>query len=351
MLKKNSFVTAMIIVCIAVFLTFTSASALDTPTDYVFAGEAKEGYTSVIESEGAGHEVQDICLHYTLNADESGYYCVGYSNEMASVWAGVTSVDDCVELPHEENVADLYETKKIYYLTKGSYRVAVDIKYADVSVGFSLNYLGAEISDIEFKHELIDGIDFCFNDEYSMYGFSVYADAVITFSSGMEFEWSGGKEFASNPNVLCGIADKTYVYGKTEVDILFLGEEIKSEITVYPASYFIKDVKLSHTDYYLESLKKNEIPEFLQGETFTVIFTDGTNHTFDCSSSPVTVKLPNSKEYDMRILFEYVGTEDAQINIYLEDCTVKTYDLRVSVFERIIGFFKNILLLLFSFFI
>ncbi len=350
MLKKSVLLLVAIIIFMGTFCVFASAEAADIITEYIFAGEAEEGYTTAWESDGSDDFAQDVYLYYTLDVDEDGYYAIGYSNEMASVWVGITAQDNYDEIAYEMNVTDLNVIQKIYYLPKGAYNVLIDMYYADVSVGFFVHILGSEITDISFKHELIDNIDFCYSDEYNSHGFCVYDDAVITFSSGKEFEWQGGKEFYSNSNALCGIADKIYIYGKGDVDILFLGERIETEITVYPTSYYIREVSLSNADYYIETLKKSEIPVFSQGETLTVTFTDGTKQTVECSPYPVPIKMPNDKEYDVRIIFEYVGTEDAEINIYLERCSIKTFESQSSFFERVIDFLKDILALILSFF-
>lgn len=286
-------------------------------TEYIYdiAGEITTG-TNILTIPDNSY---NFC--YEFNVEESGYYTIGFSDYSFDGWMGVPQETDGFTAKDEADhlFCSGYDkpSKYTYKLNEGKTYICFDAYTLFENESFEVIYQGKSIESIEFKGSLLLNRDIYFYDDTC----EIYADAVVTFSSGNTTTFS----------YLYAEAPDGYKEGTSTVKYTCFDENIDIEIDVMLITEIIKDVEISDIEDYLNTKVYYDGYEgyLPMGETLTFTFNDGSKaeSVFE-SYNDNYITLPDGSEIYYHI---YTGSDyDGNITLYVESAgtDIKAYDCK-----------------------
>ncbi|MBQ3045941.1 MAG: hypothetical protein IJD49_08325 [Clostridia bacterium] len=264
-------------------------------------------------------------IYYTFDAQEEGYYLMTEENE----WLGAIMPEEIKngsfygEIYCDEHIGKIAETgdfASLWYLEEGEHIIGFYLGGGTGSPstlaecgGFSLEYCGKEITDLEFDENSLDGLvidyDLCFNehsgreDEYHM---SDVDGVTVTFS--------GGKSITVDDNGYYVYPQGEIKEGVNEFEVDFLGYKENITVIAYSLSHYIKSAELNNVEKYTDIKMlydcNYEYNGDFSGETVTVTFADGTkkNYVLD-EFNGAEIKLDNGRKYYIDVYYTFNLTE------------------------------------------
>ncbi len=323
-MKKSIRAIVAALLAIAMALSCTSAFAAEEnrkiswdyygwECSYDYAGELSVGENTLTTPEDSYY------CYCIFNAEESGYYTIGFTDYAFDGWMGVPesvtgskayNEADCLYSKTESNL-----NRYTFKFSKGANIIGFDIRSNIIEKNFGIVFEGTEIESVT----LADSSLLLGRDIYS-YGdaIEIYADSEITFSSGGSIAL----------DYLSGVAEKEITKGLNTVEFSILGETKSATLDVYLISDVIKDVEISNIEDYLNTKVYYDGYEgyYPVNETFTFTLTDGSTQDVVFSSDDNNyVTLPDGSKISF-----YLSTDNTDGNITLNvmfwDYIIKSYD-------------------------
>ena len=279
---------------------------------YDYAGKLSVGENTITTPKDS------YCCYYLFNAEESGFYTIGFTDYAYDGWAGAPEyVDDGIAV----NEADC-----IYHRTENNFRrITLKFEKGENIIGFDLNkaisnktfeikYEGKEIDSVSIDDKLLLNRDIYTYDEHC----EIYADVALTFSSGTEI----------TIDYVEGVAAKEIEKGKNTVTVTLFDKETELTVDVYPISDVVDSVEISNVDDYLNArvYYNGYDSSFPWDETFTFTFKDGSTQSIVLSSEgDNAITLPDGTE-----AYVYLTTENENdkivMNVMIADCVIRAYE-------------------------
>ncbi len=279
---------------------------------YDYAGRLNLGENTITTPEDSYY------CYYLFNAEESGFYTIGFTDYVYDGWTGVPEyVDDGVAV----NEADC-----IYHSTENNFRrITFKLEKGENIIGFDLNkminnktfeiaYEGNKINSVNIDNKLLLNRDIYTYGEYC----EIYADVDLSFSSGTEITL----------NYVEGVVAKEIEKGINTVTITLFGAETELNVDVYSVTDVVDSVEISNIDDYLNARVYYDGYEcyFPWDETFTFTLKDGSTQTIVFSSdSENVITLPDGTEANFYFATESEGDEIV-MNVMIADCVIRSYD-------------------------
>lgn len=289
---------AMVLALILSFGTMTAAFAAETgeTVKWVENGEDYE-YIHLFTYRGAVTEGQnEISLEnisydtdecYSFDAEKAGYYLFTYSNFSFNLSEKV------VDGKPYNYATGLYgynadvDDYTMVYLPEGAVYLGIN-NYCDALSGnLEIEYIGAEIVDIEFDESDFENLIIDYDFGYGTgNGFDIVCDPTFVFENGRETAFENAYiRFTTEGEVEEG--ENVIITANT------FGVEKQLTMTCYPLSHFIEKVEISNLDKYLKVRQyyidgdvsydfygSPEDEDGIQGETLTVTLSDGTTQSY-----------------------------------------------------------------------
>ncbi len=297
---------------------------------YNYAGGLSIGENTITTPEDSYY------CYYTFNAEESGFYTIGFTDYAYDGWAGIPE--------SFENGVAVNEADCIYHKTENNFRrTTFKLDKGETVIGFDLNqkisnktfeivYEGSEIESVSIDDKLLLNRDIYSYDGY----FEIYADISVSFSAGTEITL----------NYLEGSVEKDIEKGENTVSAMLFGENTDLTVDVYLVTDVIKTVEISNIEDYLNTKVYYDGYEgyYPWDETFTFTFTDGSTQSIIFSSEDDnTVILPDGTE-----AYVYLTTENSNdeitLNVMIADCVIRSYEcneIKASSDENFSNFVYN----------
>lgn len=283
---------------------------------YAYAGEAKLGTNEISESD------EEYEVYFDFEVENSGYYLITCDSDCIG-WIGLTQkIENNAAYGVGSFVTVNYgrDIEVLYYLEKGATYVGVDLYCMEDEYSFEIEYVGSEITDIDFEEGtfedlIIDWDVYDFDEEYY-----IYCDAAVKFSSGKTIK----------------IKDETFTYtidngelrkGENKITVDFLGYEKNLTMTACTMDKFIEKIEMTNIEDYCTAVEYYDgyvVPE-IYDEKITVYFTDGTQKTYDFEYGEASVKLPNGRTYYAYSAF-VPSRNTVELTFFVADNAVSSYE-------------------------
>ena len=292
--------------------------------EFSYAGEYT-GEKIVIDNALENHSYYE---YYDFNVTQAGYYTVEVACEGESFsvlfperiedgkaygYASYRALDSGL-------VNDTFTYKRLYYFSEGE--SFIGFVYADADAEIEIEFLGAEITDIEFAEDFFVGV--MGYDIYVHEGTGpsdTYASvdyAKVVFSSGETIDIEDQGFLIKHENAL--------VKGENTAEVVLFEYSEPVTITLFEITDYISDVEIINADEYIT------VTEFYTGDwgfaeineeaQFSVTFTDGRKETFK-----EYITLPNGKKYAPSL--NIIGYNDGcMVDVYVADELYATYNAK-----------------------
>ncbi|MBQ8762485.1 MAG: hypothetical protein IJZ07_00080 [Clostridia bacterium] len=265
--------------------------------DFYLAGEISLGETSVSAEENYSY------YYYVLNAENDGYYSVNYDYNGEIGWIYIFEEWYSNHYGQKQPVVS-ENCQQIIYLYAGENYVGVcfdEIK--GISEKISIEYMGAEITDITFDA----GTEYPLILESDIYNGSSYIklyDFALNFDTGKTVELNGVREYFN-----C-YSDEEIVIGENNVEIEVDSKKFAKTLTVAKATDFIEKVEVVSGDIYQKEYYDGGV-EGTYDLTLKVTYTDGTSITARIGDE-ISLKNGNPNNYRVSC-WPYEGTASVKI--------------------------------------
>lgn len=228
-------------------------------------------------------------VYYNFEVENTGYYLIDTANDSWVMIPETVSGNNA-----EGFVNDLFSGNKedrVFLLEKGETVIGINF-YAVTEDSITVEYLGEKVVDFTVDEKALTcriiGWDVW---DCDMEYFWVETDSVITFSSGKTFEL---KDFDFE-----GTCDSTPKTGKNTATLEFCGVEKDVEFTAYYITDIVESAEISNPyDYTTIKTDYNgyEYWDYINNETLTVTFKDGSKFTTTLDYGDAFVVLPGGRE-------------------------------------------------------
>lgn len=280
---------------------------------YDYAGELSTGENKITTPDDSYY------CYYVFNAEESGYYTMGFTDYAYDSWLGVPE-------SVSENTA-YNEADCIYHNTDNNFRrFTLKLNKGENIIGFDLNrkisnktfeivYEGSEINSVTIGKSLLYGCEIYSYGEFC----EISTDIVIAFSSGTEITVGYAE----------GTVTKDMEKGTNTVSLQLFGETIDLAVDVYFITDIVKNVEISNIEDYLNAkLYYNGYEGYYpSGETFTFTFADGSTHSIIYSAEEDNfVTLPDSTRVFMYLTTEKNDDNEVTLNVMIADTVIRSYE-------------------------
>lgn len=250
---------------------------------FTYGGKSIEEGKTKISSNG------NETVYYDFEVENSGYYFIDTANDSWVMIPETVSGNNA-----EGFIDDVYygeNEKRIFLLEDGETVIGINF-YKETEDTITVEYLGEKVVDFTVdEKELacrIIGWDVW---EANMEYFWVETDTVITFSSGKTFEI---KDFGFE-----GTCDPTPKTGKNTATLEFFGVEKEVEFNAYYITDIVESAEISNPyDYTTIKTDYNgyEYWDYINNETLTVTFKDGSKFTTTLDNGDACIVLPGGRE-------------------------------------------------------
>ncbi len=288
----------------------------DSEYYYDYAGELSLGENTVTVPEDSYY------LYFVFNAEESGFYTIGFTDYAFDGWIGVPeSVVDGVAFDEADYLYHKTEsnfTRLTFRFKKGENIIGIDFESIFKNKTLEIVYEGREIESVSVNDSLLLN-----RDIYSYEGYcEIHANTIVTFTSGTTITLG----------YLEGLVKKDLQKGENTVEFSLFGEDINLTVDVYLISDIVENVEISNIEDYLNAKIYYDGYEgyYPIDETFTFTFKDGSTQNFVFSYEDDNfIILPDGTK-----AYVYLTTEKTDdeiiLNVMIADYVVRAYECNES---------------------
>lgn len=303
---------------------------------YSYAGELSVGEDTVLPPVS-----EEKSVYLTMDIEESGYYKITVDSD---IWFGIPEsctdgiYDNAIDsMAHLDSVSPRY-----YYLEEGETVVGFDL-YEDKGITVSADYVG-DITAIEFDRSQL---------EDRLLGYNIYesdSDAYVIDVENTKIKFSCGEELEMPWECIYVYTENPLVKGENAVEIGIWGAPYREETSVelIEITDVIESVEFTNLRdyaYLTEYYNGNVYAPYMEGETVTVTYTDGTSETLEnfggygcLEECGYCVDVVYEEKDGKHTVVVYIAGQ----NMLEEECTVKKAETSENLLEYKNSFFDGI---------
>lgn len=297
-------------------------------TTHTYIGELKEGKNEIKADDDYYNRILG-----TFNAEKAGYYVMTGTNNIEDICVPDEFVDGKPYNYAERLCSTFYDEGEkeiaVVYLAEGENYISMYSWNYEGEIGnLEIEYIGSELNDVAFDENAFSNLLLDHDLWYDEDGGICYV-----FEQDVKLVFADGATYTMEECSISLACESELKAGENNAVFSLFGIEKNIVLTCGSVSDYITAVEISNIEDYLY-VKEYYIGtadygvEFIENETLTITFIDGSKQTYELNGYYCTVTLPNGREYDMYMVADdYDGDGDAcEIKVIIAEEEFGTYE-------------------------